>query len=83
MNNENRITEEFLVFIDISNSTTGKILINGLLAFICKIGLDSQKMRTQCYRGAENVPGKVKGVGSRIRILVCSSSVKQMHCEIL
>ena len=41
---ENRIKEEFLAFINISESPASKILSKELLPFICKVGLDPQRM---------------------------------------
>ena len=60
------IREQFVSFVDVSEGTTGEILSRKVLETIDKIELDRSKMRSQCYDGADNMAGKVNGVGPRI-----------------
>ena len=64
---EKNIRENFLSFRDVSTDTSGESLIKQLLTFIDEAELDPMKMHSQCYDGAGNMAGKVKGVGSRIQ----------------
>ena len=64
---EKNIKENFLSFRDVSADTSGESLSKELLTFIDEAGLDRMKMRSQCYDGAGNMAGKVKGVGPRIQ----------------
>ena len=68
MDNENQIIEEFIAFIDVSEGTTGEISSKEMLWFIFKVGLDPQKTSCHDYYGSGNMPGKIKGVGSRIQL---------------
>lgn len=67
VDNENQIREEFIAFIDVSEGTTGEISSKEMLWFIFKVGLDPQKTSCHDYYGSGNMPGKIKGVGSRIQ----------------
>lgn len=61
------IREAFLTFVNVSEGTTGENLSRELLDLIDRVGLDPKKMRSQCYDGAGNMTGKIKGVGARIQ----------------
>lgn len=64
---QNTIREQFVGFIDVSEGTTGEHLSKHLLDMVTALGLDPEKMRSQCYDGAGNMAGKNKGDGPRIR----------------
>jgi hypothetical protein len=61
--------ENFLNFRDVSADTSGESLSKELLTFIDEVGFDSMKMYSQCYDGAGNMAGKVKGVGPRSQLI--------------
>ena len=42
----------------------GEILWKELLYFICLVGLDTRKMRSQFHDGDGNISEKIKGVSS-------------------
>ncbi|XP_069104128.1 52 kDa repressor of the inhibitor of the protein kinase-like [Argopecten irradians] len=67
VDNTGEIREDFLSFINVSEGTTGENLSHELLNLIDQVGLDRNKMRSQCYDGAGNMAGKTKGVGPRIQ----------------
>ena len=64
---EKNIRENFHSFRDVSTDTSGESSSKQLLTFIDEAELDRMKMHSQCYDGAGNMAGKVKGVGSRIQ----------------
>ena len=64
---EKNIKENLLCFRNVSADTSGESLSKELLTFIDEAGLDRMKMYSQCYDGAGNMAGKVKGVGPRIQ----------------
>jgi hypothetical protein len=66
---EKNIKENFLNFRDVSAATSGESLSKELLTFIDEVGLDRMKMYSQCYDGAGNMAGKVKGVGPRSQLI--------------
>ena len=88
---EDNIREEFLTFLDVSESTTGEHLSAQILKLLPSLGLFLDKCRSQCYEGAGNTAGKVSGVGARISrlypqgspFLVCCPSAQQMHCPVV
>lgn len=61
------IREEFVDFIEVSDDTSGERLSNELLKLLPEMGLDLNLMRSQCYDGAGNMTGHLKGVGPRIQ----------------
>ncbi|XP_060569650.1 zinc finger MYM-type protein 1-like [Ruditapes philippinarum] len=61
------IREEFLTFVDVSSDTSGERLSEEILGVLDSVDLDKHQMRGQCYDGAGNMTGKVKGVGPRIQ----------------
>ncbi|VDI01855.1 Hypothetical predicted protein, partial [Mytilus galloprovincialis] len=54
-------------FIEVSEDTSGERISNELLKLLPEMGLDLNLMRSQCYDGAGNMTGHLKGVGPRIQ----------------
>ena len=69
IDSDDKIHEEFMSFIDVSEDTTVENLSKELLRLLQYLNLDPNKMRSQCYDGAGNMAGKIKGVGPRIQKL--------------
>ena len=58
VDSNDKIREEFMSFIDVSEDTTGENLSKELLRLLQYLNLDPNKMRSQCYDGAGNMAGK-------------------------
>jgi hypothetical protein len=68
INNDLQPVEEFLGLYDVA-TTTGEVLTKVIMDCLQRCDLSPQKLRGQCYDGASNMSGKVKGVQSRIKAI--------------
>ena len=67
MDADGEIQEKFLGFYECQDGIRGEDIANLVLTTAAKLGLDMSKCRGQCYDGAGNMAGKIKGAATRIR----------------
>ena len=61
---DGEIQEKFLGFYECQDGVRGEDIANLVLTTAAKLGLDMSKCRGQCYDGAGNMAGKVKGAAT-------------------
>lgn len=69
--------EDFLGLYETS-STTGETLTDVICDVLTRFGLPTARLRGQCYDGASNMSGSIKGVRSRIQQL--QPKALYVHC---
>ena len=60
------------------SKTTGEALATTILDILKRFGLPLEKLREQCYYGAANMAGDIKGV--KARILQVQPAALYVHC---
>ena len=64
---KDKIQEDFIGFVNVSDGTDGENISKKILSHLQSRHLNLNKMRAQCYDGAANMSGKTKGVANRIK----------------